>query len=667
MSVRRLAWWFFAVSYSVIVLAGCGPSAGTGCPEGEERNEHGDCVPIVDSGTVPDSGPGLDSGPDGYAPDGAVCDEGAMREGETPCGQDGEGVLMQECIGGVWVDTDECTIPDARPGLEVRDGVLYHNDKPFYGIGVNAFDLFYRTLLDNDDTSYVESLAALSDANIPFVRFNCGGYWPVEFDLYFDDEEKYFQLLDGVVAAAEDYGVGLIPSLFWAYHTAPDLHGEPMDQLGNPESATSDYIREYTAKVVQRYMHSPAVWAWQMGNEYNLEVDLPNPEAHRPPVWPHLGTPDHRTERDDLTAEHMVTAYGTFIETVRLYDGDRAVITGNAAPRRSAWHNTHHGTWQDDTEEQFQLILARDNPDPYDTVSIHIYPYSYGDLGSTYSGDLYSGPSESLYEQVYNTQKYSLAMDKPLTIGEFGANKVLGDPGQANRLEEFLYAIEHNHVQLSAIWVYDFTYQEPEGWNITFENDRAFMLDMVIQTNERLALRTGPPVLLTEPNRLQIPNAYFQDGSSWYAGAQTGCEDNVSLDRYTWGDAVRGDGFGRVEMTAPCTYWVCSGFIDVEGDRISMGGYLRFAGIQNPMININMYEGTIHRQDLTAVLPLMDIDGWEWHNIREKGGGSIVNIQDSVDRIIFCVTVTAADHVSEASPALIDMDNFSGFQIVNTN
>src|SRR5690606_5054729 len=127
----------------------------------------------------------------------------------------------------------------------------------------------------------------------------CGGYWPAQQRLFLTNRAMFFERLDRVVRCAETNRIGLIPSLFWYFATVPDLMGESIDQLGNPESDSIKHIREYTAAVVSRYQTSPAIWGWEFGNEYNLECDLPNHDSHRPAIQPRLGTPATRTERDE--------------------------------------------------------------------------------------------------------------------------------------------------------------------------------------------------------------------------------------------------------------------------------------------------------------------------------------------------------------------------------
>ncbi len=186
------------------------------------------------------------------------------------------------------------------PGLSVKGKVLWHGGKPYRGIGANYFSLFSRMLANGDDKSGLQNLKKLSQAGIPFVRFMCGGFWPVDQKLYLENKAEYFRRLDRVIQGAEENRIGLIPSLFWNVATVPDLMGEPLDQLDNPHSKSIAFIKNYTAEIVARYQHSPAIWGWEFGNEWNLGADLPNAAEQRPAVWPQLGTPATRSTRDEM-------------------------------------------------------------------------------------------------------------------------------------------------------------------------------------------------------------------------------------------------------------------------------------------------------------------------------------------------------------------------------
>lgn len=377
----------------------------------------------------------------------------------------------------------------ARPkGLYVERGTLMRSGRPYRGIGANYFDLFYRLLRNPSDSSSLANLRRLAQHGIPFVRFMCGGFWPSEQSLYLKKPAEFFARLDWVVDAAERCGVGLIPSLFWNYFTVPDLMGEPMQAYGDPKSRTNAYIRQFTKQVVTRYRGSEAIWGWEFGNEYNLTADLPNASEHRPPVVPTLGTPTSRSARDELHWSDIQVALETFAHTVRLYDPQRILLTGNAIPRPSAYHNLHDHTWQLDTAAQFETILRRDNPNPFNTICIHLYRDSK---------NIYPGGAKNLGEVVALANQVAQKTRKPLVIEEFGVSRQEGTPAQQRVLfQEFLDVFSRYGVPLAAFWVFDFAAQDAD-WNVTFDNDRAFMIEMAAACSQaeaqaKASVQEGP-------------------------------------------------------------------------------------------------------------------------------------------------------------------------------
>ncbi len=344
----------------------------------------------------------------------------------------------------------------SRAGMLLKDGVSYR------GIGVNYFDAFARTLREPNDASYEEGFRILAQHGIPFARFMCTGYWPAEMKLYRQDKARYFKLLDGVVRSAEKHRVGLIPSLFWYMPMVPDLVGEPCDQWGNPESKTHEFMRTYVREVVTRYRNSPAIWGWEFGNEYNLDADLPNAKDHLPPIVANLGTAQSRSDRDILTHEMIRTAFREFAKAVHTYDRTRIVCTGNSIPRPSAWRQMHEGTWAKDSPGQFAEMLAGDNPDPVDTISVHIYADSV----------------DRFAEAVEAARR----IGKPLLVGEFGEP---GDgPQTKERFESLLRRIEDLDVPLAALWVFDYAGQKE--WSVRADNPRGYQLQAIAEANRRI-------------------------------------------------------------------------------------------------------------------------------------------------------------------------------------
>jgi hypothetical protein len=356
--------------------------------------------------------------------------------------------------------TPHTSTPDSLGLTNGPNATVLKDGKPYRGIGINYFDCFLRTLNDGDDTSYDAGFATLAAKGIPFARFSATGYWPRDMKLYQTDRPGYFRRLDGVVKSAEKHGIGLVPSLFWAFACVPDLVGEPMDQWGNPQSETHAWMRQYVREIVKRYRDNPTIWAWEFGNEYSLSASLPNAKDCRAPIQVSLGTPETRSDRDDLTFAVVRVAFAEFAKAVREHDTNRLVLTGDSFPRLSAWHQEHENSWTHDTPEQFAETLALANPDPVSAISLHAY--------------------EDDNRRFTAAMEVSRKLDKPIFIGEFGAPGET--PEQTGKCRRLLQAIVDHDIPLAALWVFDLTSQKE--WNITADNARAWQLDLISETNK---------------------------------------------------------------------------------------------------------------------------------------------------------------------------------------
>ena len=374
-------------------------------------------------------------------------------------------------LGLIFLSSASAVLP-AVPitGLVANErGELLLDGTPFHGVGVNFYDAFTRSLRSVALTNYDNGFWELAARKIPFARFSAGGYWPKDWDLYQTNRAEFFARLDGVVQSAERHGIGLIPSLFWCWSTVPDLVGEPCNRWGDTNSRTIAFMRQYTQQVVTRYARSPAIWGWEFGNEYNLAADLPNAAEHRPPAVPSLGTPAQRSTNDDLTHVAFRVALREFALEVRKHDPQRIIVSGNATPRPSAWHQAHEKSWQPDSPRQFAEMLASDNPAPVNTLCVRGYDLTT-DLG-----------------RLVQAMTIARAVNQPLFIGEFG---VPGAPTTETKqkLAAILAAIETNSIPLSALWVFDFASQSKD-WNVTAANTRSWQLDAIQLANARMRNR----------------------------------------------------------------------------------------------------------------------------------------------------------------------------------
>lgn len=368
-------------------------------------------------------------------------------------------------LGGIAAETNRGLF--AGPHGELR-----LNGKAFRGIGVNYYDAFVRLLDDGKLTDVETGFRTLASNGIPFARFSACGYWPINWQLYQTNRQEYFSRMGAVVKLGERYGVGLIPSLFWHQPTVSDLVGEPVDQWGNAASKTHEFMRAYTKEVVTRFRDSPAIWAWEFGNEFNLPADLPNAAEHRAPVVPSVGTAASRSARDDLTHAHIRTALAEFARQVRRHDSRRLLISGNAFPRPSAWHQQHEGNWKPDTPEQWTEMLAADNPAPISSLSGRLYS----------TNDLAALPAAIAL---------SRQLGKPIFIGEFGVPDPVADKDQ-RQFRKWLGVLESYGVPFAALWVFDFAGQAKD-WNVTAENARREQLRLIAEQNARWRREVGGP------------------------------------------------------------------------------------------------------------------------------------------------------------------------------
>lgn len=379
----------------------------------------------------------------------------------------------------------------ARGELTVRDGVLLREGREYAGVGLNYYDAFMLVLEDHPGAveKYRRGLASLAEAGVPFVRFAACGFYPSEWKIYVERPDEYFAKLDALVKEAEIRGVGLVPVLFWSFFAVPDTVGEPVSAWGDESSRTRELMRRYTREVVERYKDSSAVWAWEFGNEHLNDADLPPETKSTPWIVPERGTPDRRDPADRLKSAAARDAYKDFARTVRTIDPDRPIMTGDTAPRVSAWHLARNLGWKRDSRDQWVEALLAANPDPVDTLSVHFYhPRSDG---SGYNG--YGVEGNDLPGNLALAMEASREAGKPLWLGEFGPG--IGEQDEAKRREqvgEFLDHIVELRVPLSAYWVFDSPNPNLGVWNAVPGGKNGFVFEMIAEANRRLQGKAKP-------------------------------------------------------------------------------------------------------------------------------------------------------------------------------
>lgn len=365
-----------------------------------------------------------------------------------------------------------CQRQSPLPGFSVEKGKLLLGGKPYRGMGINYVQCFWELLKDPENRDFVEGFRMLrEDYDIPFIRFAASPFHPGDWKLYAENPEEYFRRMDLIVREAEKQNLGLIPSLFWWNAAVGDWCEEPLGEMGNPQSKTRAFYRKYATEFVNRYKDSPAIWGWEIGNEYLLGADLPKLN-HLPPPRP--GSKQPRTAADKLTRPMIVDLYQDLHSTIRSIDPHRIIVTGDAMMRNAAWHNRHRDDWGLDTREQSLEMFTADTPKSFSVASIHLYPGE--------DGEYFKDEKVSLEELVKTVVQEAHRHGRVVWCGEFGA----AASGEAERemVERMFQAIKQTGIELSALWNFVPFGEFQRGVDIKPDNERAWMLSEIQKFNK---------------------------------------------------------------------------------------------------------------------------------------------------------------------------------------
>jgi len=385
----------------------------------------------------------------------------------------GRGLAL--CIG-LWVAIGCSQDPAPRLGLYVQDGTLMRARKPYRAMGVNYYTCF-NTLIDQpENRDFVEGFRVLREEyGIPFIRFSACSFGSKGWKLYTENPEEYFRRFDRIVREAEKRNLGLIPSLFWYVCSVADFCDEPLSELGNPDSKTRALYRKYATEMATRYKDSPAIWGWEVGNEYMLFADLPKLD-HLPPNKE--GSKEVRTAKDKILRPMVLGVYQDVYDAIRAVDPDRMVVTGDSLTREAAWHNHHRDAWGADSLMQWEEMFAMDTPDDFEVVSFHMYGVHDQCVSS-------GGEKLSLEKFAEVAVENARKRGKPVWCGELGMPGV--DEQSKEMFVRMMKIIEETEIPISAIWNFLPTGTFQPEWDILPQGERGSMLEAVKELNARFA------------------------------------------------------------------------------------------------------------------------------------------------------------------------------------
>lgn len=334
-----------------------------------------------------------------------------------------------------------------RPGLYTENGVIMLDDKPFYGIGVNYYEMATARFSSLFDAGPAKSTQNLAGYGIPYVRVKFSAWGNEGMSWFWNDREIYWKIMDEAVALAEQHHIGIIATVAWTLNPYIS-EGETAGRLmSNPDSEGYQKMLAYMEAVITRYRNSPAIWGWEIGNEYNLAADL----------------------QEDLSADVLAAFYEDITPRIAKWDGyGRLILHGHSQNRSSAYNLFHNHSWATDDLSQMREMLELYLTEDMGGTSIHVYNRT----------QLLGGDTVSLSEYLGTLTSWCKEAGKPLIIGEYCDDEIafpLTDTEENRKIslakfKELHQAVLDNDIQLAIQWMQSNAvdvYRNPDDYHVT--------------------------------------------------------------------------------------------------------------------------------------------------------------------------------------------------------
>ena len=324
-----------------------------------------------------------------------------------------------------------------RPGLYLENGVVKLNGAPFYAIGTNYYDLATRAFYDPMAPDFEKGVKTVKSYGIPVLRVRFSAWGNEGMSFFWNDRDTYWRVMDQAVTLCEKYQIGIVAVLCWTLNPYVSPGETDGHFLKDHNSEGYRKMLTYMEAVVKRYRNSPAIWGWEIGNEYNLAADLDKTN----------GT------NYELTADILADHYKAITPRIATWDGYGRIINhGHSQNRQAAWNLYHNQSWTNDTEEQTaEMLKIYDTPE-MSVTSIHVYQQK----------QIFGGQTVSLSAYLSKLVTICKEMGKPLYIGEYCDDTINGisladwtaevERASLARFAALHSAVTENDVQLAFIW-----------------------------------------------------------------------------------------------------------------------------------------------------------------------------------------------------------------------
>ena len=339
-------------------------------------------------------------------------------------------------------------------GIRVNsEGSFTLNGTYFKAMGVNGFrflsDEFILFKGQSGASSgyqvgdYVKRFQMLKDYNIPFARIPFGSWGDISYDV-FDmsaDHHEYFAISDKLVKAAEEYNIGIIIDFFWLHTRIPTRNGEYFADLANPNSKTIQYQTKFINAIINRYKNSPAIWGYEIGNEYNLNMDYYDAKTNN--------------AKNFITTNELADYYKNISNKIAAVDSTRLITTGDSMVRKEAYslytvtkdiYYSNHKPWSAGSKgtnfttfDDYKSMIKKLNGGAINTLSLHFYEQdSFKPSGIGGTIDIYLELAKKTKQGVY--------------LGEFGGG-FTSESDAKTIFDKEMASITKRNIQLSSPWL----------------------------------------------------------------------------------------------------------------------------------------------------------------------------------------------------------------------
>jgi len=336
-------------------------------------------------------------------------------------------------------------------------------------LGCNVYELVLRK--DITDSDAAATVRLLGKRGISLIRFPAGAQWAGDWAAFEAKPDIRWRRLDAIVEAAESVRVALIPCMFWSSTALPFHCGESLQAWADPHSKTCLFAERYVEHFIHRYDRSPAMLMYEFLNEPNAWIDLPNAldfwPKHDPTIPPRLNTP-----ADHVTSSNLRKAAQIFAASVRA-TSNKPISAGTDLPRSNASHLAHR-QWDHDTLSENLEHLSAITPRNMNVLSIHVYREKLSGAPRTF------GTETTLLSAFSRTARLD---GRRSLVGEFGVKRSSNPDADRRSFRLLLDSIIHSHIDYAALWNYSSRPFQPE-WDVSFESDRAYQLEMVAAENQ---------------------------------------------------------------------------------------------------------------------------------------------------------------------------------------